>query len=365
MRKEWPKETRFREVVLVAEATVCGVCGGPMHICDHRHHRIDTLAGPVHLINKLRRCADQDCAGRHVTVSPDAEMSWTMPWWQIGWDLFAWIGHRRFARHWSVPQMRLELQDTHAIAISDDSIERYAALYQTMLAARQQDPSVLAEAYRGVPDLVLAIDGLQPEKGHETLYVVRELRRHRVWFAEALLSSARGEVERLLEQAQAWSERLAIPVRMWMSDKQEAFVAGIAKVFAGTPHRYCDNHFLRDLAHPVLEADAHAKVAMRRKVRGLRAIEREVLEEGSEGPGAGGGRVVLDYCAAVRGVLNDDQGGPVQPPGLKMAAGLREIRVSLQHNLDGKKGARRTRVWDGSPAASIRGSRRSRRPRPT
>jgi hypothetical protein len=32
--------------------------------------------------------------------------------------------------------------------------------------------------------------------------------------------------------------------------------------------------------------------------------------------------VVLDYCATVRGILNDDQGGPLQPPGLRMAAAL-------------------------------------------
>jgi hypothetical protein len=25
------------------------------------------------------------------------------------------------------------------------------------------------------------------------------------------------------------------------------------------PHRYCDNHFLRDVAKPVLEADSHAR----------------------------------------------------------------------------------------------------------
>jgi hypothetical protein len=31
------------------------------------------------------------------------------------------------------------------------------------------------------------------------------------------------------------------------------------------PHRYCDNHFLRDVAKPVLEADSHAKVRMRKK----------------------------------------------------------------------------------------------------
>src|SRR3954469_16172221 len=36
-------------------------------------------------------------------------------------------------------------------------------------------------------------------------------------------------------------------------------------------------HFLRDLAKPVTDADSHAKVQMRKKVRGLRAIEQAVL----------------------------------------------------------------------------------------
>ena len=123
----------------------------------------------------------------------------------------------------------------------------------------------------------LAIDGLQPEKGHETLYVVRELERKRVWFADALLSSATAEVQPLLAQARVWAERLGKPVRLWISEKQEAFVRGIAVEFPEVPHRYCTHHFLRDVAQPVLEADSHAKVKMRRTIRGLRAIEREVL----------------------------------------------------------------------------------------
>ena len=85
----------------------------------------------------------------------------------MGWEVFCWLGHRRFARHWSVPQLRLELNDTHQIRLSDDAIARYRGLYQTMLAARQQDPQRLAEAYRDIPSLVLTIDGLQPDKGHE------------------------------------------------------------------------------------------------------------------------------------------------------------------------------------------------------
>jgi hypothetical protein len=132
-----------------------------------------------------------------------------------------------------------------------------------------------------------------------------------------------------------------------MSDKQEAFVQGIAAVFPGTPHGYCKNHFLRDLAEPVLEADSHAKVQMRRKVRGLRSIEQAALheraptragEEESAGEPSPAGQVVLDYCAAVRGILNDDQGGPLHPPGLRMAEALGEVRQSLDRCVGAKKG---------------------------
>ena len=55
--------------------------------------------------------------------------------------------------------------------------------------------------------------------------------------------------------------------------------------------------------------------------------------------------VVLDYCAAVRGILNDDQGGPLQPPGLRMADALGDVQASLQRNLAAQKGGLRTSVW--------------------
>jgi hypothetical protein len=50
--------------------------------------------------------------------------------------------------------------------------------------------------------------------------------------------------------------------------------------------------------------------------------------------------VVLDYCAVVRGILNDDQGGPLLPAGMRMAEGLREVRASLQRNLELNKPGR-------------------------
>ena len=401
MAYRWPAGTAFKRITLDVEDCWCPVCDRYMYVCDHRYHHLWTLEGPTQVVNRLVRCPDASCASRGRTFSPAAELSLSMPRWCIGWDVFCWLGHRRFARHWSVPQLRAELKDTHQIRLSDDAIEHYIGLDQTMLAARQQDPAQLAEAYRDSPSLVLTIDGLQPEKGHETLYVVRELTRKRVWFAEPLLSSAEQEVHRVVVLARQWAERVAKPVRAWMSAKQDAFVKAIATEFPGIPHRYGQNHFMRELAKPVLDLDRQAKVTMRSKVRGLRAIERRVLDErrhaaASASPpppappqgaatstaalpasvtpatvappepwasSAGGllhtdnaleatrlatteeaaveveaGEVVLGYCAAVRGILNESQGGPLHPPGVRMSEALQEVRDSLDRNLGAHKG---------------------------
>ena len=355
MPYSWPEDTDFAIWELDVADRVCSVCGRTMYVCDHRHHHIFRLDGPTHLVCKLNHCPDPRCPGHHRTVSPEAEAAITMPYWVLGWDVFCWIGHRRFARHWSVPQIRGELLDTYKVPLSSDAIEKYLRRYQTMLAARQQDPEQLRQEYHSVDHLILSIDGLQPERGHETLYVVAGS-----WHVngsgspEALLSATASEVRRLIAQARQWAERLGKPVKLWMSDKQDAFVTGIAGEFPDVPHRYCANHFLRDLAKPVLEADSHAKVQMRKKVRGLRSIEVAVLDQKRPATAPPGdcspspseeeaGEVVLDYGCAIRGILNDDQGGPLHPPGLRTAEALGEVRQSLGRNLEAKKGGEPSR----------------------
>jgi hypothetical protein len=360
MSHSWPSETAFRRIDLNVQDRVCTVCKGSLHVCAHRHRRLFTLQGPWLLVVRLVHCLESDCPGHRRTISPAEEMAIALPRLTVGWDVFAWIGHRRFSRHWSVPQICGELSDSHRIGLSEDAVEKYLRRYQAMVAARHTDSELLRAAYAGTKSVILAIDGLQPEKGHETLYVIRELNQKRVWFAEPLLSSATDEVRRLLVRARQMAEALGLPVGGWMSDKQDAFLQGIAAEFPGVPHAYCQNHFLRDLAKPVLEQDSHAKVQMRSKIRGLRAIEQEVLREQAEvsegeaerpenvGEPSDAGQVVLEYCAAVRGILNDDQGGPLHPPGLRMAEALQEVRQSLQRNLEAEKGGwprARCGVW--------------------
>ena len=188
--------------------------------------------------------------------------------------------------------------------------------------------------------------------------------------------------------ARQWAAHVDKPVRAWMSDKQDAFVTAIADEFVGVPHRYCHNHFLRDVAQPVLDMDSQAKVKMRRKVRGLRAIERRVLADrrqaapperplpqerpqGDDTPRIdpaeaataapkvrrtlglatsenapvedAAGAIVRGYCAAVRGILNDSQGAPLRPPGVRMREALQDVRDSLDRNLQAHKGGLQSR----------------------
>jgi len=359
-----------------------------MHVSDRMSRYLRTLGDPVHVVAVVCSCPDKICPGRGEKRISEDLMALAPPHWSVSWDLFAWMGHRRYARHWSVPQIRSELWDRFRVTVSDDVVEDYTAQYEVMVAARESDMERLQAAYRNTAELVLTIDGLQPEKGHETLYVVREQSLGRLWFAEALLSSARDEVRGLFERAHEIAKRLDKPVRVWMSDKQDAFVSGVAAVFPGVPHRYCQNHFLRDAAKPMLEADSHAKVQMRRKVRGLREIERAILAERREATppppptpstappeapapaavapsttesieGETVGDVVLDYCAAVRGILNDDQGGPLHPPGVRMAEALEEVFDSVGRARAEKKGDPAIALWPGWAPASSAASRRS------
>jgi hypothetical protein len=113
----------------------------------------------------------------------------------------------------------------------------------------------------------------------------------------------------------------------------------VAKTLPGVPHQLCHFHYLREAARPIYEADRHAKKELKKRVRGIRAVERQ-----AGGKGAGdddddddddpASRVVLGYCAAVRSAITDDGRPPLEASGLKLHARLADVAASLDHVLD-------------------------------
>jgi hypothetical protein len=278
MPYRWPADTDFAPLELDVLDRDCPACGRMMSIRDHRYRRFHTLDGPVELVCKLNHCADRNRPGHARTTSPELEITLALPRWAIGRDVFGWIGQQWFSRHWSITPIPIELLDAYGIKLSADSLADHIQRHQVMLAARQQDPDWPRRQYESVNEIILRNDGLQPEKGHQALSVVRELTQMCVRFAESLMSATDAEVRRLIAQARQWAASLGKTVVLWVSDKQNTLVTGVAAEFPGVPHRYCENHFLRNVAKPVLEINRHTKVQTRKKVRGLREIEQAVLK---------------------------------------------------------------------------------------
>jgi hypothetical protein len=342
MSRQWPKGTIFQDIVLKNEMSYCPLCQAKMHIRDHRIHKIYTMKSPAKLICHLVHCSNKMCPNHKQIFSPLNERNYAMPGYKIGWDVFVWIGFKRFKQHWSVPQIRNDLLEHYFIFLSEDAIEDYIQKYQIIVTARQSDFSLLKSYYKNSKNVILSIDGLQPEIGHEVLYVVREVKKGRVWFAEALISSAAEEITRIIHKAKNWVESLGLTVDAWVSDKQEAILSAIALEFPGVPHRLCKNHFLRDVAKETFEIDREAKVQMRKKVRGLRALELSAIEAIKKAKNkfdlnseeyeqiATSSKILSTFCTMIRGILNDNDNGPLDPPGLRMSRKLGEVRLLIK-----------------------------------
>ena len=120
-----------------------------------------------------------------------------------------------------------------------------------------------------------------------------------------------------------------VPVAGVVSDGQHSIRNAVAEVFPGVPHQLCQFHFLREAARPIYEADRHAKVQLKKKVRGVsyRKVEGAVEDRRTD-PEA----EVVDrgYCSAVRTAITDDGRPPLSASGIKLHDRLEAIHTSVQ-----------------------------------
>lgn len=279
-----------------------------------------TLDGLWQLTLAIRRCHNPDCPRYHAPYRPEEEGRWALPHGEFGLDVIALIGRWRFAEHRSVPEIHQRLQATN-IPIAERTVlnlvQRYEELVTLQLTNQGRLNALLTEQGR----VILAIDGLQPDVGHEVLWIIRDCLSGEILLARALLSSTQGDLTALLREVK---DRLPVPVRGIISDGQETIRSAVAFVFPDIPHQLCQFHYLRDAAQPIFEADRHAKTLLKSQVRGIRPIERALEERNDSETEA-----IRDYCLAVRSALTDDGRPPLSASGLKLYDRLSQIRNSI------------------------------------
>ncbi len=314
-----PQSTRT-EVLECIEQT-CPKCHSPMWMDYENRRTISTMTEVVRLRLKVRRCQQVDCPRYHKPYRPEGEGHWALPNHEFGLDVVAAIGNQRYRTHSTVGEIHEYLSEK-GVVISERSVTNLLDRYDELVAISLQESEKLNSQLQEQKQVILAIDGLQPDVGHEVLWVIRDCLSGEVIRACPLLSSTQDDLANLLEEV---NQMLPVPVTGLISDGQQSLRKAIAKTFPKIPHGLCHFHYLREAARPLYEADRHAKKELKKQVRGVRPLERKATQRDD----ALGG-IVHDYCQAVRAAITDDGRPPLLPSGLRLHRRLSAIDQSLE-----------------------------------
>lgn len=310
-----------REVTLVPVRVECPACGRRMALKYDNQRRVETLDGRVHVRLKIKRCMSRTCQRYRKPYRPEAEGQLALPQHEFGLDVIAQIGAWRYDEHRSVPEMYQRLTAA-GVSICERSVtcllHRYDELVSLRLSTEMRDRLSLQG------QVVLAIDGLQPHKGQETLWVLRDCLSGEVLRAQSLLSSSGADLGALMAEVIEELRALSVQILAVVSDGQSTIRNAVAAQLPGVAHQLCQFHYVREAAKPLVEADRQAKVEIKKKVRGVRKIERAVADRQDEEA-----QVIQGYCAAVRGALTTEPQPPLGAPGLKVREDLTEIADSV------------------------------------
>jgi hypothetical protein len=280
-----------------------------------------TLEDVVHLTLHIRRCLNRACPQFRRPYRPEAEGRLALPKHEFGLDGMAGVGTLRSAQHRSLPEIH-EHWRYRGVAVAPRTVTHLLERYDERLTLSLTDTTRLQRITQVQGRVLLARDGLQPDVGHEVLWVLRDCLSGEVLLARSLWSATQPDLAVLLRTVR---QTVQVPLVGIVSDGQLSIRGAVAEVCPDVPHQLCHFHDRREAAQPIDDADRHAKKARKKRVRGGRPLARRLA--GRSDPEA---EVVRGYCAAVRSALTDDGRPPLDASGLKLHDRLTAMTPSLE-----------------------------------
>lgn len=216
----------------------CPSCGWRMVTQNHRHRTVITLREVIRLTSKVYRCMNASCASFNRSYRPEGEGALALPKYQFGLDVIALVGSLFFKRKMTVKEIHKELR-RRKVEISLTSVTYLLKRYRELLAVDLKDDDRLRDLLSEQEHAILAIDGIQPDNGHEGLWVIREVLSSEVLLARTLPSARQAELSDLLDEVK---RALPIPIRGIVSLKRRSLVQAIKESLPGVPHQLYQSH---------------------------------------------------------------------------------------------------------------------------
>src|SRR5712691_299006 len=293
-----------------------------------------TLGGVIKLTHAGYRCPDAQCPGHQRTYRSVEADALALPRMTYGLDIVLLVGRLHLKEHRTVDEIHQELLkrlEPLGVKIARREILYLFEAYCTLLRAAslvKDDQEWLAQVEKK-GGIIVSVDGIQPEKGNETVYLVRDALTGRVLAAENVTSSETAVMKALLAPVVA----LGVKVLGTITDAQESELLAVEELWPRVPHQVCQFHALRDAAQPAYAADKKVKTAMRKalqpKVRALRKQLKRDIPQGSADE-ANQLSVVDEYATGVLGALNRDGIAPLDFAAVQTGEDLDEVEASLQ-----------------------------------
>ena len=124
-----------------------------------------------------------------------------LPHGECGLDVIALVGTLRYREHRIIKEIHEQLKERE-VQICERTLEhalhRYEALFPLHLHQKERLHTIFEKQGR----VILAMDGLQPDVGHEVLWTIREVLSGEILVARALLSSSQEELGKLAARSQ-------------------------------------------------------------------------------------------------------------------------------------------------------------------
>jgi hypothetical protein len=258
----------------------------------------------------------------------------------FGLDIVLEVGHLRMSEHKTVDEIHQYLSEQLAPleqTISRREIlflfEAYAALLRAGTEVSHDE--AWKEQVRKNKGIILSIDGIQPDNGNETIYLMRDVLTERILHAENVTDSTKERLKQILAPVVA----LNVPILGVISDAQPTELQAVADLWPDAPHQTCQFHALREAGRLIYNADHRVKTDMRIRMqqktheyrqnlhKRLREAEGQKEEKEQEIKQL---HILADYAAMVEGALNIDGLKPFGYAGLQMQEALTHIQTSLE-----------------------------------
>src|SRR5262245_7840143 len=222
----------------------CPTCGETMWAAYHNYRTITTLEAVLALTLQIRRCLNQGCPHFRQPYRPEQEGRLALPKHEFGLDVIAIIGQWRYADHRSIPEIHEALRERR-VTLAPRTVMHLLERYDELVALSLQDPTRLQRITQARGRVILPLDGLQPDVGHEVLWVLSDCLSGEVLLARSLLSATQPDLAVLLRTV---CQNLSVPIVGIISDGQLSIRGAVAEVFPDVPHQLCHFHYLREAA---------------------------------------------------------------------------------------------------------------------